>query len=65
MPMAKLKAAKPWPEPAEAQTQQQHQLHLPVSVTPWEVMWGDQPKGKATKDLMIVNTGVAITLLMK
>ena len=28
-------------------------------------MWGDQPKGEATKGLLIVDTGAAIALLTK
>ena len=28
-------------------------------------MWGDQPKGEATNGLMMVDMGIAITLLMK
>ena len=65
IPMGKLKAAKPQPKLAEAQTQQQHQLHLPISVVPWQVTWGYQSRGKAMQSLMMVDTGAAITLLIK
>ena len=48
MLMGRLKVAKPWPELAKAWMQQQYQLHIPISIAPWQVMWGDQPKGEAT-----------------
>ena len=31
----------------------------------WQVTWGDQPKADATLGLMMVDTGAAITLLIK
>ena len=58
--MAKLR-----PELTEAQKQPRHQLHIPISIAPWQVTWGDQPKGEATKGLMMVDMGAAITLLIK
>ena len=65
MPMGKLKVAELWPKPMEAQKQPRHQPHISVSIAPWQVTWVDQPKRDATKGLMMVGMGVAITLLIK
>ena len=48
IPMGKLNVTKPWLKPAEARAQQQHQPYLPISIAPWQVTWGDKPKGRAT-----------------
>ena len=48
MPMGKLKAAKLQPKLLKPKLSNQHQPYLPISVAPWQVTWGDQPRGKAT-----------------
>ena len=65
MPMGKLRAAKLQPELAETQAQQQLQPHPPISIAPWQVMWGDQPRGEAMQGLTMVDLRVAIMLLTK
>ena len=43
----------------------QHQLYVPISIVLWQVTWGDEPRGRATQGLMMVDMGVAIMLLIK